>query len=237
MILSLVLAAADLSGQTAAQAPAKPKTPAIWELEWAYQSRYHDANLALPAPAPSRPRVVFMGDSITEGWMGADAGFFSSSGYLDRGISGQTTSQMLVRFRQDVIDLDPAVVVILGGTNDVARNGGIIPPELTEENLQSMVELARLHGIRPILCSILPAGDFPWRRGLAPAPKIAALNHWIASYCASNGVAYLDYYSSLDDGSGALKAALSADGVHPNAAGYSVMEPLARQAIAGVLKK
>jgi acyl-CoA thioesterase-1 len=237
LTLLCIAMAADLHAQTPAPSPSPTKAPAPWETEWAYLSKYRDANRRLAPPAPGRPRVVFMGDSITEGWIGADEGFFSANGYIDRGISGQTTSQMLVRFRQDVIDLSPAVVVILGGTNDVAQNGGFMTAESTEQNLQSMVELARLHGIRPVLCSILPAADFPWRRGLAPAAKIAALNQWIASYCAASGTGYVDYYSAMQDGSGGLQAGLSPDGVHPNAAGYAVMEPLVRGGIAAALAR
>jgi lysophospholipase L1-like esterase len=143
---------------------------------------------------------------------------------------------MLVRFRQDVIQLKPAVVVILGGTNDIAQNGGITTLEAIEENLQSMVELARLNGIRVVVASVLPALDYPWRRGLQPADKISALNQWIEGFCLRNHLVYLDYYSAMVDGAHGLRPELSKDGVHPNGAGYSVMEPLAEKAIREALR-
>jgi lysophospholipase L1-like esterase len=208
-----------------------------WELEWAYLSRYRDANIALGLPSASEHRVVFMGDSITEGWANIDPGFFSRTGYIDRGIGGQTTSQMLVRFRQDVIMLRPAVVVILGGTNDIAQNGGITTPEAIEENLQSMAELARVNGISVVISSVLTAIDFPWRKGLQPAGKIVALNHWIEDYCANNQLVYANYFPSLVDGNGGLKAEFSPDGVHPNGAGYRVMDSIAQDAVRASLKQ
>jgi lysophospholipase L1-like esterase len=177
-----------------------------------------------------------MGDSITEGWDKLDHAFFVRTGFIDRGISGQTTSQMLVRFRQDVIMLKPSVVVILGGTNDIAQNGGLTTLEAIEENLQSMAELARANRIRVVFSSVLPAFDYPWKPGLEPAEKIAALNRWIADYCARNKIVYVDYYSPMADGRKGLKAALSGDGVHPTAEGYAVMEPLAEQGVRDALK-
>jgi lysophospholipase L1-like esterase len=224
--------AADAGGTTA-PVPRKERKP--WELEWAYLSRYRDADVALGPPSWGERRVVFMGDSITEGWEKLDPGFFTRKDYVDRGIGGQTTSQMLVRFRQDVIMLKPSVVVILGGTNDIAQNGGLTTLEAIEENLQSMAELARSNGFRVVLSSVLPALDYPWRPGLQPAGKIAALNRWIAGYCATNRIVYLDYYPSMSDGKGGLRAELTSDGVHPNQAGYAVMEPLARKAIGAAL--
>lgn len=229
--------AAMLPAQTVAPsagAASQPKAP--WELEWAYLSKYHDADLALGPPASGHPRVVFMGDSITEFWGNAEPSFFRTHGYVDRGISGQTTSQMLVRFRQDVINLKPALVVILGGTNDIAENGGKTTLEAIEQNLQSMAELARFNGIRVVLSSVLPAYDYPWRRGLKPADKIFALNRWIASYCAQQGLVYLDYYPATTDARRGMRAEFSKDGVHPNSAGYAVMEPLATSAIAKALR-
>jgi len=155
---------------------------------------------------------------------------------VNRGIGGQTTSQMLVRFRQDVIWLRPAAVVILGGTNDIAENGGITTLEAIEENLQSMVELARSNRIHVVLASVLPALDYPWRPGLQPADKISALNRWIEAFCAKNHLVYLDYYTAMVDGKRALRPELSNDGVHPTSAGYAVMEPLAEGAIRKALK-
>jgi lysophospholipase L1-like esterase len=222
---------------TPSAAVEQPKPKAPWELEWAYLSKYHDANLELPALAPGQKRVVFLGDSITEAWGKADPGFFAGNSYVDRGIGGQTTSQMLVRFRQDVIELKPAAVVILGGTNDIAENGGKTTLEAIEENLQSMVELARVNGIRVVLASVLPAFDYPWRRGLKPADKIYALDQWIEAYCAEKHLVYLDCYPSMVDGRRGLRPELSEDGVHPNAAGYAIMEPMAEKAVADVLRR
>jgi lysophospholipase L1-like esterase len=236
LLTVLLLSASCALAQTPPSAAPTPAPKKPWELEWAYLSRYRDANAELGMPAAGEHRVVFMGDSITEGWLKLDPQFFSRNGYVDRGISSQTTSQMLVRFRQDVIMLRPSVVVILGGTNDIAQNGGQTTLEAIEENLQSMVELARANGIRVVLCSVLPAIDFPWRKGLEPAPKIAALNNWIAAYCGRNGVVYADYYTPMVDGSQAMKAGLGIDGVHPNPAGYGVMDPLAEKAIGEALR-
>jgi lysophospholipase L1-like esterase len=179
-----------------------------------------------------------MGDSITEGWhfTGPD-GSFPGKPYINRGISGQTSPQMVLRFRQDVIDLHPKVVVILAGTNDVAENTGPMTPEMTMDNFRAMVEIARAIGIKPVITSILPAGDFPWKRGMEPAGKIRLLNTWLETYCKSEGIVYVDYYSSLADEGGAMKPGLSVDGVHPNAAGYAIMTPLAEAGIQKALGK
>ncbi len=155
---------------------------------------------------------------------------------MGRGISGQTTPQMLVRFRQDVIDLKPAVVVILAGTNDIAGNTGPSTQAMIEDNLESMVELARANGIRPVLSSVLPAYDYPWRPGVEPAPKIVALNAWMKQYAAEHHVVYLDYWSAMADARQGLRPELTTDGVHPNEAGYQVMAPLAERAIAEALR-
>lgn len=234
VLFSAAAGVACVSGQTSGSAAPAKARPA-WEVEWAYLSRYHGDNQRLAPPAPGESRVVFYGDSITEGW-GTGAGFFPGKPYLNRGISGQTTAQMLVRFRQDVIGLKPAVVLILAGTNDIAGNGGPTTLEAIGNNLKSMAELGRANGIRVVLASVLPAYDYPWRRGLQPAGKIVELNHWIAGYCAANHLVYLDYYSAMVDGRGGMKAGLALDGVHPNAAGYAVMAPLAEQAIREALK-
>jgi len=234
-----MLGAAGVLAQTAepSKAPETPKARPPWELEWAYLSKYHDADAQLGAPARGEKRIVFLGDSITEGWGVSDGKFFSGRPYINRGISGQTTSQMLVRFRQDVIDLRPSVVVILGGTNDIAQNGGITTVEAIEQNLQSMAELAKANRIRVVLSSVLPAFSYPWRPGIQPADKIAELNRWIAAYCATNHLVYLDYYSPLVDARRGLPAVFSEDGVHPNRAGYAVMEPLAEKAIQRALRR
>ncbi|MGA9592927.1 MAG: SGNH/GDSL hydrolase family protein [Candidatus Acidiferrales bacterium] len=205
--------------------------------DWPDLAKYRDANAALAAPSGSEKRVVFMGDSITESWGSADPQFFAAHAYIDRGISGQTTPQMLVRFRQDVIALRPAVVVILAGTNDIAGNTGPTSIEAIEGNLESMAELARASGIRVVLSSVLPVFDYPWRRGLQPAPKIAALNSWIKDYCGKARCVYLDYFSAMADERQGLPAALSLDGVHPNQAGFAIMEPLAEAAIAKALAR
>ena len=196
--------------------------------------RYAAANATL-APM-EKGRIVFFGDSITDAWVRNGGTFFPGKPYVNRGISGQTTPQMLVRFRQDVIDLHPAAVVILAGTNDIAGNTGPSTLEMIEDNLTSMAELAHANGIHVILASVLPAADYPWRKGLEPAPKIKALNQWIADYCAQKKFAYLDYYTAMAGPDGGMKPGISLDGVHPNAAGYAIMEPLAETAIAKAMK-
>lgn len=199
--------------------------------DWAQLARYRDANAQLAAPAPGEARVVFMGNSITEGWAPFFPTLFPDKPYVGRGISGQTTPQMLVRFRQDVVALHPRVVVILGGTNDIAGNTGESTLEMIEDNLASMTEIAAANGIRVVLGSVLPAADFPWRRGRDPAPKIVALNQWIRDYAGRAGAVYCDFHSAMADEHGGMKSELTKDGVHPNAAGYAVMAPLAQAAI------
>lgn len=202
--------------------------------DWAYLAKYREANAALP---PADTRVVFLGDSITEAWARLDEKFFETNAYIGRGISGQTTPQMLVRFRADVIDLKPRAVLILAGTNDIAGNTGPSTLEMIEENLMSMSELARANNIRVVLASVLPVYDYAWKPGLNPAPKISALNAWIKQYADSTGATYLDFYTPMADSRGGMKAALSGDGVHPNLAGYAIMEPLAAKVIAEALSK
>jgi len=200
--------------------------------DWPQLTRYRAENAALPPVQTGQRRVVFFGDSITEGWgKTGSATFFPGQPYINRGISGQTTAQMVVRFRQDVIALKPAVVVILAGTNDIAGNTGPATPEMIQDNLASMTQLAQANGIKVVLASVLPASDYPWKPGLMPAPKIRALNDWLRQYAKAHQAVYLDYYAALDDGQGGLSKQVSADGVHPNAAGYAVMQPLAEQAI------
>jgi len=206
---------------------AAPKTPAPGP-DFAGLRNYAADNAALPAHQEGR--VVFYGDSITYYWA-HNSNFFPGKPYIGRGISGHTTPQMLIRFRQDVIDLDPAVVVILAGTNDIAGNQGPSTLEMIENNLQSMAELGKANGIQVILASVLPARDYPWRKGLEPAAKIKTLNAWIAEYCANQKIIYLDYYSAMTDTDGGMKPDLSKDGVHPTAEGYAIMESLAEKAI------
>jgi lysophospholipase L1-like esterase len=205
-------------------------------VDWPALGKYRDANAALGAPARGEDRVVFMGNSITEGWAPLFAKQFPGKPYVGRGISGQTTPQMLLRFRQDVIALHPKVVVILGGTNDIAGNTGASTLEMIEDNLMSMTELARANGIRVVLGSVLPAYDYPWRKGLEPAPKIVALNTWMKAYAARVGAVYADFHTPMADERQGLKAELTRDGVHPTEAGYAVMAPIVERAIAAALR-
>ncbi len=213
--------------------------------DWAQLERYREANANALRPAKDEIRVVFMGDSITDGWSKPEfGGFFPGKPYFDRGISGQTTPQMLVRFRPDVIDLEPQVVVILAGTNDIAGNTGPMTVEQTEGNLASMTELARAHGIRVVLSSVMPVRDGLKNKSgqqlvqtkKRPPETISALNEWIKKYAAANHLVYLDYFAAMVDDQGFLKAELTYDGLHPNAEGYLVMAPLAEKAIQASLK-
>jgi len=195
--------------------------------------RYAADNRALAA---QKVRVVFMGDSITDNWIHADANLFSN-GVVDRGISGQTTPQMLVRFRADVIALKPQAVHIMAGTNDIAGNTGAATIETVEGNIQTMAELARAHGIKVILASVPPAASFPWSPDKRPVPQIAALNAWLQSYAKANGFTYVDYHAALATPEGAMKPGYASDGVHPTPQGYAVMRPLALAAIARAVGK
>jgi lysophospholipase L1-like esterase/acetyl esterase/lipase len=216
---------------------AQKRQEMLLRTDWANLQRYGAANQKLPAPKAGERRVVVIGNSITENWVRDDSAFFKSHHYIGRGISGQTTPQTLARFRQDVIDLHPAVVAILVGTNDVAENTGPYSPTATLDNIQSMVELAQAHGIKVVLGAVTPAFDFPWRPGLAPAPKIMALNQQLKAYAAQHKLAYVDYHTPLADERQGMKAAFSADGVHPNLAGYRVMEPLLEKAVGAALNQ
>jgi lysophospholipase L1-like esterase len=204
--------------------------------DWPALGRYRQANAQLTAPAAGENRVVFMGNSITEGWAPLFATEFPGKPYIGRGISGQTTPQMLLRFRQDVIALHPRVVVILGGTNDIAGNTGPSTLEMIEDNLMSMTQLAQANGIRVVLASVLPVFDYPWKRGLEPASKIVALNAWMKAYAARVGAVYADFHTPMADARQGMKAGLSADGVHPNPAGYAIMAPIVEQAIANAMR-
>jgi lysophospholipase L1-like esterase len=228
----------------ATPAPLAPAPDDYWKkheeqlkVDFGGLGKFKEADLALPAPAPGEDRVVFMGDSITEGWHFTGAvGSFPGKPYINRGISGQTTPQMLVRFRQDVIALKPKVVVILAGTNDIAGNTGPMTNEQTEDNLASMADLATANHIRVVLCSILPAFDFNWRPGLTPAPKILAINAWMKAYAAEKGYVYVDFHTAMKDEHDGLPATLSKDGVHPLAAGYAIMAPLVEAGLEKALK-
>ena len=203
--------------------------------DWANTARFKKENDKLASPSTSENRVVFMGNSITEGWLKLRPIFFANKPYINRGISGQTTPQMLVRFRQDVINLKPKVVVILGGTNDIAGNTGPSTLEMIKDNIVSMAKLAKANGIKIIISSILPVYDYPWKPGLNPAENIFALNAMLKDYADNNNIIYVDYYSAMVDERKGLKAELGEDGVHPNEAGYIIMEPLLEKAISRTL--
>jgi len=207
--------------------------------DWAKLARYAEANQRLPAPTAARPRVVLMGNSITDFWPKIDSTFFAGKTYeyIGRGISGQVSGHMLLRLWPDVIALQPKVAVILSGINDIAENAGPYSQEATLHNIMAMAELAQAHGIRVVLCSVLPAYDFSWRAGMQPAPKVVALNQQIRAYADQHHFVYLDYHTAMADARQGLPAALAPDGVHPNLAGYRVMEPLLQQAVAQALRR
>lgn len=204
--------------------------------DWANLKKYQNENAILTPLKPKQKRIVLMGDSITEFWSTLNPDFFVDKPYVNRGISGQTSPQMLLRFKTDVIALKPNIVVILAGTNDIAENTGPITLEMIADNIFSMVELANTNHIKVILCSVLPAFDFPWKKGLQPAEKIVTLNKMIQKYAQANGIIYLDYYSVMVNEHKGLKSAYSDDGVHPNKKGYEVMNPLVEKAIILALK-
>lgn len=237
--IALILAAAPFSASpTLAQTPAaKADDPVEVQLhtDWAQLKRYQDANARLK-PSPGYPRAVFIGDSITDWWGSGDPSFWTN-GHIDRGIGGQTTPQMVVRFRQDVIDLHPDVVHIIGGTNDIGGNTGPMTPEQTEANIKTMVELAEAHGIRVIIGSIPPADRFPWKPSVETGEQIIALNAWLKAYAARVGAVYADYWSALKGDGLGPRTGLSGDGVHPNPDGYKLMGPIANAAITEAMSK
>jgi lysophospholipase L1-like esterase len=206
--------------------------------DWPNLGRYHDEDNHMSAPVANENVVVFMGDSITDFWGRQHGSFFPGKPYINRGISGQTTPQMLIRFRPDVIALKPKVVVVLAGTNDIAGNTGPMSLEAIEDNFASMAELARANGIRVVLASVMPVCDYvQMQTDRRPPEKIVALNTWIKAYAAKNNFVYLDYYSATVDEKKMFKRELTYDGLHPNDAGYDVMAPLAEKAIALALQK
>ncbi len=190
--------------------------------EWANFKRFKEAN----AEVTTAPKAVFMGDSITEGWARIDADFFKNNNFVGRGISGQVTSQMLVRFRQDVLELNPKYVVIMAGTNDIALNNGPIELKNVLDNLKSMCELAKFHKKKVILCSVPPANRFGWRKELKPADDIIKLNEMIKEYAASAKIPYVDYHSAIKDSENGLPEKYAKDGVHPNLECYKIMEEI-----------
>src|SRR3954467_7681695 len=253
--LALIMLTMALSGafaSVAAQPSADPCADTKTKLtqaenrlkDWPQLGRYHEANGKVAPVASNETRVVFMGDSITDGWQNPKfGGFFPGKPYVDRGISGQTTPQMLIRFRPDVIALHPKAVVILAGTNDIAGNTGPMTLETIEDNLMAMADLAKANSIKVVFASVLPISDYNQRDGKPivgstqrPPEKIKALNEWMKTYAANNKLTYLDYYSALVDDKGFLREELSEDGLHPNAKGYAIMAPLAEAAIARAFK-
>lgn len=205
--------------------------------DWANLSKYSSENKSLMPLSMKEKRIVFMGNSITEGWKNTDPGFFEGRPYIDRGISGQTTPQMLIRFRPDVIDLKPAIVIILAGINDIAENTGPMTLEETAGNIFSMAQLSKAANIEVIISSVLPANTFPWRPEIKPAEKVIELNILLKQYCKENRITYLDYYSHMVDDKKGLDPRYGDDGVHPNLAGYKVMEGLVENAIKSALEK
>lgn len=204
--------------------------------DWANLKQFQEANARVNTTDTASNRVVFMGNSITIGWQNARPNFFEGKPYINRGISGQTTPQMLIRFRQDVIDLKPKVVVILAGTNDIAGNTGASTIEMIVDNIKNMAELAHANSIKVVLSSTLPVYDYPWRPGLEPAQKIITLNTQLKEYAEKNGHVYLDYFTAMADERNGLPKKYANDEVHPTVAGYKVMEPLVEAAIAEALK-
>lgn len=199
--------------------------------DWANLKRFQQENSELLLPKANEHRVIFMGNSITEGWLSIRPEFFKNKPYLNRGISGQTTPQMLLRFRQDVINLKPSTVVLLAGINDIAENTGPSTIEMIANNIISMAELAKANQIKVIICSVLPANNFPWRKGIKPAEKVRKLNVILQLYSYKNKLAYVDYYSAMVNDSHGLKKELGEDGIHPNKNGYLIMEPILEKAI------
>ena len=206
----------------------------LMEQDWANLKKYKTENEKI-IKTKNYPDVVFMGNSITEGWVNAQPQFFEKNNFAGRGISGQTTPQMLIRFMPDVVALNPKVVVILAGTNDIAGNTGFSSVEMITINIKAMAQLAQANNIKVILASILPVYDYPWRPGLEPVQKIAEINTWLAKFAGENNHTYLDLFTPLKDKKEGLPKQYSEDGVHPNLAGYEVMAPLTKETIEKVL--
>ena len=204
--------------------------------DWPNLKKFAMENQKLTPPAKGERRVVFMGNSITQVWKDSDTTFFKNKLYINRGISGQVTEQMLLRFQQDVIDLKPAVVVILAGINDIAENNGPITTDKIFDNIVSMVKHANKNNIRVVISSVLPANNFPWRPNIKPADKVIELNSMLEAYCKANKIVYCDYYSKMVNSEKGLDKTLAYDGVHPTLAGYKIMEPIVEEAITKALR-
>lgn len=216
----------------AALASAFPAHATEAQDDWGGLHVYQKQDANLIARGPVAHRLLFLGDSITEGWDRDHQSLFADPRHINRGISGQTTSQMLLRFRQDVVALRPETLFLLGGTNDIAGNGGQVSDDVLRGNIETMVELAQVHGIRVVLLSLLPTDHYWWAPEIAPVGRIRAHNAWLKDYAARKGIAFVDLYDAMATEAGAINPAYSEDGVHPNAAGYAVMERLLR----GVLR-
>ncbi|WP_321290474.1 SGNH/GDSL hydrolase family protein [uncultured Sunxiuqinia sp.] len=202
----------------------------VWAQDWPNMGRFKEANQKLIDQANDPERVVFMGNSITENWGKADPDYFTGH-FVNRGISGQVTPQMLIRFRSDVVDLKPAAVIILAGTNDIAGNKGPSSLKMILDNLKSMTEIAKSNNIRVMLCSLLPAYDYPWRPGKEPNTKIPKLNKMIKEYAKEVNVTYIDCFTPMANDKNGMKEELTKDGVHPTSAGYDIMRPIINRAI------
>lgn len=236
-VIALLLSGGSAKGQSPASSDLEKKVAAYRHVlsDWAGLTRYGSDDAEIRPPKAGEDRVIFLGDEITERWRFGEKGFFPGKPYINRGIAGQTSPQMLVRFRQDVIDLNPKVVIIQAGTNDLAGIMGPITQGTMADNFMSMTELAKAHGIRVVLASVTPVSDaYRNQTGLRPQGKIIGLNGWIKDYAAESGAVYLDYYSALADGRN-FKKELTADGLVPNEAGYAIIAPLAEQAIVRAL--
>jgi lysophospholipase L1-like esterase len=235
-----VAAPPTVAAPPAARGPGDPAAAAARAAsvarDWPALAFYQADNTALPAPTKDRPRVVFMGDSITQAWVRQRASFFTDNGYVGRGISGQTSPQMLLRFHQDVVALKPAAVLILAGTNDVAENTGPMTDEQIIDNLMAMVEIAQANKIKVVIGSVTPATSFFWRRDAVPAPRIAALNVKLKAWAAAHRLTYADFWAAMSMPDGTMNPANANDTVHPNAVGYGIMEPIAQAAIVKALK-
>ena len=214
---------------------AQNKTDEGW-INWTNFKKYVNQNKEVREKQKGEVRVVFLGDSIFEGWSVARPDFFKGKPYINRGISGQVTAQMLLRFQEDVANLKPDVLVLKAGINDIAENAGAYDQQKTLNNIKSIVQLAKENKIKVVLCSVLPANRFVWRPALTPADKVIDLNSALQAYAKQENVLYLDLYAAVVDDKKGMKAAYANDGVHPTVEGYKVLEPLVEQAIAKVKK-